>query len=216
MAAMPNHFVARAWDRVVLPCVTDLYTRPAKRFRKELLGAASGRVLELGIGSGPSIPFYSAAVTELIGLEPNVTARAKLERNLPKLSPPFPVQAIDGSAEALPFPDAAFDSVSFQLVLCTLPHPERGLAEALRVLRPGGKLLYIEHVRHSHPKTARLQDRLTPPWRVVAGGCRLNQDTPAMIADAGFQIEWQKEVENESRPHFLSRIVWGVAIKPAS
>ncbi len=199
------------WDRRVLPVVTDWYTKSAAKFRKELLAEAHGRVLEIGIGSGPSLPFYSTRVTELVGLEPNETARRKLERRLQSDPTPFPVRAVDGSALELPFESRSFDAVTFQLVLCTVPGPEKALAEARRVLKPDGRLLFVEHVRHTQPRSAALQDRISPAWSVFAGGCRLNQDTEAIIRQTGFAVDWIKHVENRTRPHFLSHMVWGVA-----
>ena len=199
------------WENRLLPWVTDRMTRFADRFRREVLAEAGGRVLEVGIGSGPSLPFYGSAVREVVGLEPNEGARQTLAARLKADPPPFSVTIDSRSATALPFPDASFDAVVFQLVLCSIDDVAAALAEARRVLRPDGMLLYVEHIRHTRPRTARLQDALNPWWMKISGGCRLNQDTPALIQAAGFTIEPIGEVEDRARPYFLSHVVWGRA-----
>ncbi len=201
----------RLWQNRLLPWLTDRLTRFADRFRSEVLADARGRVLEVGIGSGPSLPFYGPAVHELVGLEPNEGARRTLAARLRAFPPTFSVTIDEHSAVKLPFSDASFDTVVFQLVLCSIDDVASALAEARRVLRPDGVLLYVEHIRHTRPRTARLQDVLNPWWMKVSGGCRLNQDTPALIRDAGFVIEPIGEVEDRARPYFLSHVVWGKA-----
>ncbi len=208
---MPNP-IAAVWDRTVLPVATDICTRFARKMRADVLREARGRVLEVGIGSGPSLDFYSGDVTEVVGVEPNETARRKLQQRARTGDYPFRVEGVDGDAGNLPFPDASFDTVSVQLVLCTVPHPEHALRELRRLVKPDGRLLFIEHVRHADKKVARLQDRLNPLWRRCAGGCRLNQDSRRLIEDAGFRLERLEEVRDRSWPRFLSDIIWGVAV----
>lgn len=209
----------KTWDRYVLPVVTDAFTKLADRFRPEILSAASGRVLEIGIGSGPSLPFYPQdRITEVVGLEPHAELRERLNRRLKTdsrlSSMRFPVVAVDGAAENIPFPDASFNAVSAQLVFCTVPDLARTLAEIRRVLKPGGKLMYIEHVRHSAPSVANFQSRLNPMWRKFSGGCHLDRDTPREIEAAGLRPEWMRELEDRAWPRLLSHLVWGVSVKP--
>lgn len=202
---------ARLWDEKILPRVTDIATRTANPTRAELLAQAHGRVLEIGIGTAAGAKFYPDAVTELVGLEPNASACRTAQRRLRKHRPPYATSVYEGTAEVLPFDDGSFDTVVCQLVLCTIPDPAAALGEAKRVLRPGGTLLYLEHVRHETPKVARFQDRVAPLWSKAFGGCRVNQNTGALIEAAGFRPAWHEEESDRMRPRFLSHMIWGAA-----
>jgi ubiquinone/menaquinone biosynthesis C-methylase UbiE len=101
----------------------------------------------------------------------------------------IPVEVVEAPAESLPFPDASFDTVALTLVLCTVPEPDRALAEIARVLKPGGRFLFLEHVRAEEPGLARWQDRLNPPWRVIGHGCNCNRDTLATIERSPLTVE---------------------------
>ena len=153
-------------------------------FRERVVGAAEGRVLELGAGSGLNLPLYGAGVREVLALEPS----AQLRRIAARRPAAVPTHWLDASAEALPLEDASVDTVVTTWTLCTIPDAERALAEAQRVLRPGGRLLFVEHGRAPEPSVARWQDRLDPYWGRIAGGCHLNRPIDRLIADAGFRL----------------------------
>jgi ubiquinone/menaquinone biosynthesis C-methylase UbiE len=157
--------------------------------RRRLLAGARGRVLEVGIGTGANLPHYpGSAELDIVGIDPDP---AKLTRTREKAtSLGLAVDLRPGRAYPLPYPDGSFDAVVFALVLCTVPVQAAALAEARRVLRPGGRLLFLEHVRSAEPRLARWQDRVTPVWRLVGGGCHPNRDTRAAIEAAGFEMEW--------------------------
>ena len=156
-------------------------------YRSRIVPAAEGRVLEIGIGSGLNLPFYSRNVAHVIGLEPSprllVMAR-RVERT------GFgSVEFIEGSAEAIPLKDASVDTVVTTWTLCSIPDAARALHEMRRVLRPGGHLLFVEHGRAPDPNVVWWQDRMTPVWKRLGGGCHLNRAIGTLIEDAGFQFD---------------------------
>lgn len=155
--------------------------------RRELLAAARGDVVEIGAGTGANIAHYPPALGRLALVEPDATMADQLERKVARAT--REAEVVRAGAEALPFPDSSFDTAVFTLVLCTVPDPSAALAEARRVLRPDGRLLFIEHVRAESARRARWQDRLERPWRFLFGGCHPNRDTGAVITAAGFSIE---------------------------
>jgi ubiquinone/menaquinone biosynthesis C-methylase UbiE len=153
--------------------------------RRRLLAGARGAVLEIGGGTGANLAHYRD-VDRVTIAEPDPFMRSRIG---PKLEDArVPVEVSPARAEALPFPDGSFDTVVSTLVLCTVPDQEAALDEVRRVLRPGGRLLFIEHVRAADP-AARWQDRLGPIWGRLFGGCHLDRDTVAAIEEAGFEIE---------------------------
>lgn len=154
-------------------------------FRAELIGKATGQVLEVGCGTGANFPYYQQ-VESVVALEPDPTMRRKSVRKIKGL--PYPVNVIPGSAEHLPFPDDSFDTVVGTLVLCTIPDPVKALQEIRRVCKPGGLFLCMEHVRLPDSFLASLQDGLTPIWKRLCDGCRLNRNSLEYIEQAGFEV----------------------------
>jgi ubiquinone/menaquinone biosynthesis C-methylase UbiE len=148
-----------------------------REMRREALASASGRTLDIGSGTGANLGLYPEAVTELVLAEPDPHMLKQLRAKVGETG----AQVVDAPAEALPFEDASFDTAAFTLVLCTVPNPQKALTEAARVLRPGGRLLFLEHVRAESPGLARWQDRLEKPWRFLGDGCHCNRDTVATI-----------------------------------
>lgn len=151
-------------------------------WRRWLVEGAAGRTLDLGSGTGRNLPLYPPRV-RVIGLEPDRIVLRRARRRAPH------VPLVVGSAEALPFRDAAFDTVVSGLVFCSMPDPARGLAEVRRVLRPAGRLRMLEHVRSTNRLWARWQDVIQPLHTKIAGGCHPNRDTEGTVERAGFQIE---------------------------
>jgi ubiquinone/menaquinone biosynthesis C-methylase UbiE len=163
--------------------------------RRRLLAAAHGRVLEIGAGTGLNLDLYPGAVQELVLTEPEEPMARRLERKLSRAG--RRAEVVRAPAEQLPFADHSFDFAVSTLVLCTVPDPAAALAELLRVLKPGGSLLFLEHVRSEQPRLARWQDRLHPLWLRFGHGCHCNRPTLDTIARAGFEVG---EVERGAIP----------------
>jgi len=153
-----------------------------REWRMRLVAGARGRVLDVGCGTGRNLPLYGDGVAA-VGLDPRLQLLVAARRR----SPATPLVA--GSAEALPFRDGVFDTVISGLVFCSVPDPLLGLSEVDRVLRPGGTLRMLEHVRSLRPLMARWQDLIQPAWTWISGGCHPNRDTEAAVERAGFTIE---------------------------
>jgi len=176
--------------------------------RRRLVEQAAGEVLEIGAGTGRNLLLYRTA-TRVVALEPGPGMRARATQAA--LAAQVAVEIVDGTAEHLPFPDAAFDTVVASLVLCTVPDLAQTLTEARRVLRPGGKLHFYEHVRADDPRLARWQDRLERPWGWLAGGCHPNRDVVAAIAAAGFRVLELDRFDFQIMPPLVRPHVLGVA-----
>jgi len=157
-----------------------------REIRRAVLAEASGRTIDLGAGTGVNIELFPAAVSELVLAEPDPHMARRLRPRLGRSR--VEASAIEAPAERLPFEASSFDTAVFTLVLCTVPDPAAALAEAARVLRPGGKLLFVEHVRSEQLRLARWQDRLETPWRFLADGCHCNRDTVSLIEASPFRL----------------------------
>jgi ubiquinone/menaquinone biosynthesis C-methylase UbiE len=157
--------------------------------RAKVLPTLSGVVLDVGTGTGANLPHFRDA-TRVVATEPSRGMRSRLAAKLQTAA--CPVEVLDAPAERLPHPDESFDAVVFTCVLCSVTDPDRALAEARRTLKADGRLVVLEHVRGSG-RLARWQDRVTPIWSRVAGGCHPNRDIESAIRHAGFVIE-EREV----------------------
>jgi ubiquinone/menaquinone biosynthesis C-methylase UbiE len=189
------------YDAIFAKFYDPLFTRAERdglgQRRQDLLAQASGRVIEIGAGTGLNLEHYPASLEKVVLSEPSEPMAAKLRERVSDA--PFDCDVVIAPAEALPFPDDSFDTAVCTLVLCTVPDPEAALAEISRVLAPGGQLLVLEHVRHTDPKSAKWQDRLETPWRLFGNGCRCNRDTEATVQSAGFAFD---AVAHGDLPHF--------------
>jgi len=157
-----------------------------RRRRRTLLRGAVGHVVEIGAGTGLNVAHYPDGLAGLVLVEPEPAMRRRLARRVRRHA--RVAQIVDASAERLPLPDASMDTVVSTLVLCTVDEPERALREIARVLRPGGQLLFIEHVRASSRLLAACQDHLFEPWRRFAGNCRCNRPTVELMRSCGFDV----------------------------
>lgn len=174
--------------------------------RRELLAGARGRVLEIGAGTGLNVPHYPAGLTELVLAEPDASMRRRLVARAQGRA-----TVIDAHAEALPLDDGSVDTVVSTLVLCTVADPQAALREIRRVLRPGGQLLLIEHVRSDVRWRASLQRALRKPWQRIACGCRLDQPTQELVRAAGFRVEFRPASWRGMRP-MMAPVVVGRAL----
>jgi ubiquinone/menaquinone biosynthesis C-methylase UbiE len=160
--------------------------RNLAEYRRRLVPTAHGRVLEIGIGSGLNLPFYGAAVEHIFGLDPSSQLLAMAKRRVRRMH--GTVTLIEGAAEAIPLEDGAVDTVVMTWTLCSVAAPSAVLREIRRVLNPGGDLLFIEHGASPDPDVAKWQDRLTPFWKHISGGCHLNRDAALLLTSAGFNV----------------------------
>ena len=174
-------------DRI-LPHLINLAMRNRRLvpYRARVISGAEGRVLEIGVGSGLNLPFYSAHVREILGLEPAPRLIAMAQRVANRSS--LPVAFIEGSADAIPLDDNSVDTVVTTWTLCTIPEVDRALSEMRRVLGPSGQLLFVEHGLAPEANVRKWQDRLTPTWKRIGGGCHLNRPIRTLIENGGFGI----------------------------
>jgi ubiquinone/menaquinone biosynthesis C-methylase UbiE len=189
------------YARFVLPRLINLAMRnkDAARMRAKIIPSAAGTVLEIGIGSGLNLPFYTDAVTLLYGVDPSLQllrmARAKVARL------PFPVEFLNQSAERLPLADHAVNTAVVTWSLCSIPDASAALREVRRVLKPEGRLIFVEHGLAPDPRVQAWQHRLNPLWRRLAGGCNLTRKLDDLILSAGFSIrELHKDYLPGPRP----------------
>jgi SAM-dependent methyltransferase len=203
-----SHVLAAAYD----PFLALGEHRGMSVHRRELLAGAAGRVLEIGAGTGANLAAYPADLDALVVTEPDPGMAHRLERRVARRRPDAQVLCV--GAAALPFDDGSFDVVVSTLVLCTVPDPEAAVSEARRVLRPGGRLLYLEHVRAADARLARRQDRFAAPWRAFAAGCRCNQRTLDLLG-AAFELAEPARATWRGMPSIVHPLVSGAAVAPA-
>jgi ubiquinone/menaquinone biosynthesis C-methylase UbiE len=180
-------------------------------WRAALLATARGRVLEVGAGTGANLAHYPAGLERLVLAEPDAAMRARLAARIAERRQSVEVE--DATLEALPFADASFDTAVSTLVLCSVARLERAIAELRRVLAPGGRLLFIEHVVASAPGRRAWQRRLDPLWRRLAGGCRLVRDTEAALVAGGFRLDAVTRESIRKALPFLRPSIRGVALR---
>jgi ubiquinone/menaquinone biosynthesis C-methylase UbiE len=177
--------------------------------RRKTLAGAGGAVLELGFGAGHNLPFYPPAVTSILAVDPS-RASAKLARERIAAAR-FPVAYAALEGEAIDAPDASFDTVASTFTLCTVRDPAAALAQVRRVLRPGGKLLLVEHGRADDPKVRRWQHRLNGLQMALVGGCHLDRDIEATVRDAGFVFDEIEKYYSPDSPKVYGFLTRGVA-----
>ena len=156
-------------------------------YRERVISGAAGRVLEIGAGSGLNFALYGRDVERVLALAPSRKLLAMARR--PAGNTTRPVELLDASAEAMPLPHRSVDTAVTTWTLCTIPEVARALTETRRVLKPGARLLFVEHGRSPDAGVRRWQDRLTPLWKRLGGGCHLNRGIADLIESAGFRIE---------------------------
>jgi ubiquinone/menaquinone biosynthesis C-methylase UbiE len=180
-----------------------------REHRKALVGRVGGRIIEIGGGTGANLPFYGTAVEELVITEPEEPMARRLERKLADCS--LPARVVRARAEELPFEDQSFDFAVSTLVLCTVDDPGRALGEIHRLLRPDGRLLFLEHVRSDEPRLARWQDRLHGLQFRLQHGCHCNRRTLDSIEGAGFRIAELTHDRMRKSPPIVRPLIVGAA-----
>lgn len=211
------------YEDKIFPYALDIGLAGVKPTRIDLVSEASGRVLEVGIGNGANLPFYTNKATQVVGIEPcaamvdmardrlrQLSEEGKLELRLDQ----YDLQV--GSGEELPFPDDSFDTGIACLVFCTIPNAQKAAQEMYRVLKPGGQLLFFEHVHARHGLKRQLQDWLNPLWKPIACGCHLNRDTRDVFQQVGFKYDKLDELNHPKMLGLFSSVILGSAHKPAA
>jgi ubiquinone/menaquinone biosynthesis C-methylase UbiE len=196
----------------VLPRLLDLAcgSPPIARQRAKVVPQARGRVLEIGMGSGHNLPFYDPEQVEVLwGLEPSHGMRARAKSHL--RAAPIEVHWLDLPGERIPLADCSVDTVVMTYTLCTIPDWNVALAQMRRVLKPSGKLLFCEHGAAPDAGVRRWQDRLNSTWQKIGGGCNLNRDIPALLAQGGFRVTSMETMYLPKTPRFAGFNYWGEA-----
>jgi ubiquinone/menaquinone biosynthesis C-methylase UbiE len=201
----------RAFTEIYDRGLTAVEDAGLREVRRQALSSATGRTVDLGAGGGANLMLFPSTVSELVLVEPDPHMLRKLRPRLSRAA--VPAEVVQAGAEGLPFEDASFDTAVFTLVLCTVPDPQAALAETARVLKPGGRLLFVEHVRSRHPGLARWQDRLERPWRFLGDGCHCNRDTGATIDASAFSVERLEHGRMPKSPPIVRPLVYGSALR---
>jgi ubiquinone/menaquinone biosynthesis C-methylase UbiE len=195
----------------------DLFNGPAERAglreqRHDLLTQATGATIEIGAGTGLNLPHYPSAVTRLALIEPDPHMSRRLRRRAARPGPG--AEICSASADRLPFPDASFDTVVATFTLCSVPDEQAALREITRVLAPGGRLLFLEHVRSADPRIAAKQDKVPFPYPLI--GCHPNRDTLREIKASPLAVESVRAGELPKAPKIERPMIVGTARRPAS
>jgi len=202
------------WSRYVLPRLVDRLcgAEEVSALRAEIVPQARGEVLEVGFGTGHNLPFYDPAQVERVfGLEPAEEMFALSQRRAPV---PFPVERLALEGERIPLAPESVDTVVVTFTLCSIPDVARALDGMRRVLRPEGRLLFLEHGAARELRVRRWQERVNPLWSRAFGGCQLTRDVPALLRGAGFAVEALREEVAPGGPAIAAYIYRGVA-RPA-
>jgi ubiquinone/menaquinone biosynthesis C-methylase UbiE len=202
---------ARAFATLYEPSLWPGERAGMRKRRRELVEQSIGRTIEIGAGTGLNLAYYPEHLDELVLAEPDQAMRRRLTER--SAGCPHPVRVVDAPAEQLPFPDGSVDTVVSTLVLCTVDAPDLALLEIARVLKPDGRLLFIEHVRSDSPRLARWQDRLVTPWRGFARGCRCNRATAELMIACGFELDGLETAAWRAMPRIVRPLIIGRARK---
>ena len=200
------------WDRHVVPrLIGCACTQPAVMHdRAKVVPRASGDILELGCGGGTNLQFYDwSQVRSLSGVDPSPELLGRAQDAL--LRSGRSANFANGIAEALPFESSSFDSVVTTFTLCSVQDPTAALSEVRRVLRPGGRLIFLEHGKAPEPAAANWQNRIEPVWKHIAGGCHLTRPVTGAISDAGFVCDAPQGHYMKRTPKWLGWVEWGEA-----
>lgn len=200
----------RGFSALYDPCFKAAEEAGLREMRREVLSGARGSVLEIGAGTGLNLELYPhEGIESLVVTEPDPHMFKQLRERAPKVC--AGAELVQAGGEDLPFDDDSFDTVTVTLVLCTVPDQAATLREIKRVLKPGGQLLFLEHVRSNHADLAKWQDRLEKPWRFLGDGCHCNRDTEAGLRAAGFELSGIEHPELPKAPPIVKPMAQGIA-----
>ena len=202
------------YDRYIMPRLINLFcgAKPILKQRQKIVPRASGRVLEVGMGSGLNIPFYDKSKIDMVwGLEPSAEIRELAAERIEKAS--FDIEMIDLPGEEIPLEDCSADTIVLTYTLCTIPDAKTALQQMRRVLKPEGKLLFCEHGAAPDANVRRWQERLNPLWKCLCGGCNLQRPIPKLLQENGFSIDVLEENYLPGTPKFAGYNYWGEATK---
>jgi ubiquinone/menaquinone biosynthesis C-methylase UbiE len=204
--------VVNFYERWVLPPILDLVMRQSQleKFRRAVVADSSGRVLEVGVGSGLNFPLYGKQVETVIGIDPSPHLLAIAHRRADAAG--VRAEFLQASATAIPLADSIIDTVVMTWTLCSINDPQAALREMRRILKPDGKLLFVEHGLSPEPVIERWQHRLTPIWCHLAGGCHLDRKMDDLIRSAGFDLT-ELRTEYASGPRAMTYMYFGRAIR---
>ena len=201
------------YDKYILPSFLNCAcgSKPINYQREKVVPQASGIILEVGIGSGLNIPFYDQAkVEKIIGLDPSIELHVMAKKTADQHN--LAIDFIVGGAEKMDLPNDSVDTVLVTYTMCTIPDALSANKEMLRVLKPGGRLIFCEHGLAPDVGVSKWQSRIDPFWGKIAGGCHLNRNIPELIRSAGFQIQTMDEMYLPSTPKFAGYNYRGVAV----
>jgi ubiquinone/menaquinone biosynthesis C-methylase UbiE len=194
------------YERHILPRLLNaaMSTKPVTYQRRKVVPRAEGRVLEIGFGAGHNLPFYDAGKVNLVwALEPAAEMRARAAQRV--AASPIAVKFLDLPGETIPLADGEADTVLVTYTLCTIPDVHKALGEMRRVMKPSGRMIFCEHGEAPDAGVKRWQERLTPAWKAIAGGCHLGRAIPSIIAEGGFRVRAQRAASPPCRSSDAAR-----------
>ena len=204
--------IKSAYENYVLPKLLDTCcsTKPIKYQREKIIPNASGKVLEIGIGSGLNIPFYNISkIDKIYGLDPSIQLCKKAIKKAEKIN--MNIDFLFEGAEEIKLKSNSIDTVVITYTLCSIPNPMDALKEIKRVMRSDGNILFCEHGIAPDIKVSKWQNRINPIWGKLFGGCNINRDIPSIIANSGFKVQSLEQMYLPSTPKIVGYNYWGSA-----
>lgn len=201
------------YSRYIFPCVIDfaMSNKDMRKVRTAVLGDVSGDIFEIGFGTGLNLQHYPKTVKKITTADVNPAMGKRAQRRIAESGIEVDCRVLN--AESLPIDDASFDTVVCTWTLCSIPDAMKALSELRRILRPQGKMFFVEHGLADDPKVQRTQNRLTPYWKRIGDGCHLNRNAQTMIQDAHFEITKLDKYYMDNAPRWAGYLYQGVATK---
>lgn len=202
------------WRTIIFPRLLDAcMAGPFEQYRRPIVAQATGQVLEVGFGTGLNLPYYPPYITRITALDANPGMFPVAQKRI--AAAPIPVDAMVGNGEHLAFADHAFDTVVSTWTLCSIPDAHQALREIYRVLKPGGRFVFVEHGLSWEPQIQAWQHRLTPVQKRLADGCHLDRNIETLVTSLAFELEHLDQFYADETPRVFGALYVGVARKPA-